>query len=155
MAETMTMVLTGIRYTSDPTNARIQANLYMEVQPYEMTLTDTSDNDAEIAAHKGECCNVTLSGRTLYKDGAWNTLCLPFDVTVAGSVLDGAEVRALSSASVDEASGVLTLRFTTVKALEAGQPYLVRWKEGGHLVTRLLISTVKTGRISISAVLTS
>ena len=119
MAETMTMVLTGIRYTSDPTNARIQANLYMEVQPYEMTLTDTSDNDAEIAAHKGECCNVTLSGRTLYKDGAWNTLCLPFDVTVAG------------------------------------QPYLVRWKEGGHLVTRLLISTVKTGRISISAVLTS
>jgi uncharacterized membrane protein len=60
MAETMTMVLTGIRYTSNPTNARIQANLYMEVQPYEMTLTDTSDNDAEIAAHKGECCNARL-----------------------------------------------------------------------------------------------
>lgn len=106
----------------------------MEALPYEMTLEDTSDNDAEIAAHKGECCNVKLSGRTLYKDGAWNTLCLPFDVTVAGSILDGADVRALSSASFDGASGVLTLRFTTVTALEAGQPYIIRWQERSHLV---------------------
>ena len=42
-----------------------------------------------------------LTGRTLYKDGEWNTLCLPFDVTLSGSALDGAVPRPLSSAGID------------------------------------------------------
>jgi hypothetical protein len=29
--------------------------------------------------------SITLARRKLYKDGNWNTLCLPFDVTISGS----------------------------------------------------------------------
>ena len=110
-----------------------EANLYMEVPAYEMTLSDGSDNNSEIAAHKNERCNVTLSNRTLFKDGSWNTLCLPFDLTVAGSVLSGADVRELTSGSFDHTTGVLTLRFTTTSVIKAGQPYLIKWAEGDNI----------------------
>lgn len=33
--------------------------------------------------------DITLAERTLTKDGYWNTLCLPFDVTIANSPLAG------------------------------------------------------------------
>ena len=57
---------------------------------------------------------MTLSGRTLYKDGRWNTLCLPFDVTISGSPLDGdgVDVRTLSSSEFNNSDGTLTLDFT-------------------------------------------
>lgn len=32
-----------------------------------------------------QAAEVALSGRTLYKDGSWNTLCLPFNVTLSGN----------------------------------------------------------------------
>ena len=115
------------------TSRQIEANLYMEIPAYEMKLADGSDNTSEIAAHKDERCNVTLSNRTLYKDGSWNTLCLPFDVTVAGSVLNGADVRELTSGSFDQTTGVLTLRFIAATAIKAGRPYLIKWAEGDNI----------------------
>ncbi|MBO6012609.1 MAG: C10 family peptidase [Bacteroidales bacterium] len=70
--------------------------------------------------------NVRLAGRTLYKDGDWNTICLPFNLTLAGSVLDGAEARTLSTAGFS--GGVLTLMFADpVTELVAGTPYIIRW----------------------------
>lgn len=110
-----------------------EANLYMEVPAYEMTLSDGSDNNSEITAHKNERCNVTLRNRTLFKDGSWNTLCLPFDLTVAGSVLNGADVRELTSGSFDQTTGVLTLRFIAATAIKAGRPYLIKWAEGDNI----------------------
>nr|AIF26096.1 putative hypothetical protein [uncultured bacterium Ad_136_J17_contig1] len=89
-------------------------------------LAEKSDNTEVLETWDGQTSNVTLGGRTLYKDGMWNTLCLPFDVTLAGSVLDGAEAHALSSASVEGAT--LKLNFTDVLTkLEAGVPYLIKW----------------------------
>jgi hypothetical protein len=38
---------------------------------------------------------VMLTGRKLYKDDSWNTLCLPFDVVLEGSALDGATLKEL------------------------------------------------------------
>jgi hypothetical protein len=75
---------------------------------------------------------VQLSGRTLYKDGAWNTLCLPFDLTLSGSVLDGdnVDVRTLSSSEFN--NGTLTLNFTAqgaVTELVAGTPYIIKWSK--------------------------
>ena len=47
------------------------------------TLSDTGDNSALIdALSSAKYANVTIN-RTLYKDGYWNTLCLPFDMTNA------------------------------------------------------------------------
>jgi hypothetical protein len=79
--------------------------------------------------------NVRLAGRTLYKDGKWNTLCLPFDLSLAGSVLDGAEVRTLSDASLS--NGILTLNFDDpVSTISAGTPYIIRWdKADGYDVS--------------------
>ena len=89
-------------------------------------LADKEDNTDVLATHDGETCDVTLSGRTLYKDGAWNTLCLPFDVTLSGSILDGAKAYTLSSASIE--GNTLTLNFgSPVQSLAAGVPYLIRW----------------------------
>ena len=95
---------------------------------------------------------LALHGRTLYKDGKWNTLCLPFDVTISGSPLDGdgVDVRTLESASYE--TGTLTLNFTAsgaVTKLEAGKPYLIKWDDTGAKLTEsdLVFSnvTIKNG----------
>ncbi len=75
--------------------------------------------------------NVLLQGRTLYADGSWNTLCLPFSVPAptgdaeGSSPLPGAEVMTLVGSSY--ADGELTLQFKAASSIEAGYPYLVRW----------------------------
>ena len=80
---------------------------------------------------------VTLRGRTLYKDGSWNTICLPFDVNIAGSVLDGAVARKLTATSItgDETTGqTLYLTFgDAVTELQAGVPYIIKWAEGDNI----------------------
>ena len=81
---------------------------------------------------------VTLTGRTLWKDGKWNTLCLPFALSadeIAASPLAGADIRTLSDASFSDANGELTLNFTpesgqgAVTEIEAGKPYIIKWTE--------------------------
>ena len=69
---------------------------------------------------------VVLNGRTLYKDGAWNTICLPFDLTLEGSPLDGATARTLTEASISGTTLNLTFG-DAVTTLEAGTPYIIKW----------------------------
>ena len=99
-----------------------------------LDLEDNACNSVKISKNNGETTNVMLYGRTLYKDGDWNTLCLPFDVTLAGSPLEGVEARELSYASLVE--GTLTLNFSSpVTTLEAVKPYIIKWAEGTNLVS--------------------
>ena len=101
----------------------------------ELTLADASDNNAAIgaAADDGKQYAVTLSGRTLYKDGSWNTLCLPFDVTIAGSPLDGDNVQAmtLNTTMSNLADGTLTLNFDAATTIPAGTPFIIKWNNTG------------------------
>ena len=97
-----------------------------------IVMVDDADNSDAIAADAVNCTaydliyNVTLSGRTLIKDGYWNTLCLPFDVTLADSPLKGAEARTLSSASIED--GTLNLTFSEpVTTIAAGTPFIIKW----------------------------
>ena len=71
-----------------------------------------------------------ISGRTLYKDGDWNTLCLPFNVgNFTGTPLEGATVKTL--ASTDFSGGTLTMNFSDdLTSIEAGKPYIVKWAAG-------------------------
>ncbi|MBQ6749433.1 MAG: hypothetical protein IJR02_01530 [Bacteroidaceae bacterium] len=74
--------------------------------------------------------DITLNGRTLYKDGAWNTLCLPFDVTIEGSVLDGEGVQAMTlntKTSGLSKKGILTLNFVSAATIPAGTPFIIKW----------------------------
>ncbi|MBR6190450.1 MAG: InlB B-repeat-containing protein [Prevotella sp.] len=93
-------------------------------------LEESEKNTSVIAANNGEQISVTLDGRTLYKDGSWNTLCLPFEIpNIAYTPLRGAKVKALSSTSYSD--GTLTLDFSrNLTSLEAGKPYIVKWEHG-------------------------
>lgn len=88
-------------------------------------LNDASTNSISGAANK----HVLLSDRTLYSDGDWNTICLPFNIPAGASgysPIAGATVMTLSSSSFS--SGTLTLTFENATSIEAGKPYIVKWK---------------------------
>ena len=78
--------------------------------------------------------DVTLAGRTLYKDGKWNTLCLPFNVTLSGSPLNGAVARPLTAASISGTKLHLTFG-GEVTTLVAGTPYIIKWASGDNIVS--------------------
>ena len=85
-------------------------------------------NGYTLTTYDNQTVNVTLAERVFYKDGDWNTLCLPFDVTIAGSPLDGAGVEARTLESAEYADGGLTLNFSNpVTKIEAGKPYIIKW----------------------------
>ena len=103
------------------------------VAPATVTLADNADNSTTISDKADYVADVTLQGRTLYKDGKWNTLCLPFNVTIADSPLAGATARPLNSASISGTT--LTLTFDdAVTALKAGTPYIIKWASGDNIV---------------------
>ena len=105
----------------------------------EVSLADAADNREVLFQSDGQTAQrVTLTGRTLHKDGQWSTLCLPFDLPISGSPLDddGVDVRTLRSSSFR--NGTLTLYFTeagAVSLIEAGKPYLIRWDNTGGTLT--------------------
>nr|MCR5361056.1 fibronectin type III domain-containing protein [Bacteroidales bacterium] len=93
---------------------------------------DATDNGATVTENDGELCNVTLANRTIYRDGDWNTLVLPFevDLTDEDSPLFGATARTLASASLTNNGQTLTLNFDEpITRLEAGVPYIIKWTE--------------------------
>ena len=96
--------------------------------PATITLDDDADNCTAISDADGFVASVTLTGRTLYKDGDWNTLCLPFSLDhLTGTPLDKATVKTLASTSFT--GSTLTMNFTeNLNAIEAGKPYIVRWE---------------------------
>ena len=94
-----------------------------------VTLADATDNALTISGYNGKKVNATLADRTLYKDGAWNTLCLPFDVTIADSPLAGATVKKLTASTSNLTDGKLTLNFETEETtMSAGTPYIIKWE---------------------------
>ena len=97
-----------------------------QTMPLYYTLSlDEDDNTGKLASADGKTVTTALTGRTLYKDGSWNTLCLPFDMPIEGSPLDGATVKELVDAAF--ANGTLTLNFADVTKIRAGVPCLIKW----------------------------
>lgn len=95
-----------------------------------VTLVDNIDNTGVIGNHNGQTTDVTLAGRTLYKDGDWNTLCLPFSLaSLEGTPLANATIKALESTTFNGDNGTLNLNFSanSLTAIEAGKPYIVKW----------------------------
>ncbi len=99
-----------------------------------LTLADASDNEDAINDNSGsKVKTLTLSGRTLFKDGLWNTLCLPFDMTAeqVTAQLAPTQLKTLSKSSY--ANGKLTLTFDDATTITAGQPYLIKWDSGSDM----------------------
>lgn len=77
--------------------------------------------------------NVKLAGRTLYCDGNWQTLCLPFSLAnFGGTSLEGFTVMELDTDGeiYEYATGIegttLYLNFKPTTSIEAGKPYIVK-----------------------------
>lgn len=91
-----------------------------------ISLANAGDNSTNISNANCYIADVTLSGRTLYKDGMWNTICLPFDLVLDGSALAGGVARPLTTASIDGSTLKLTFG-DAVTTLVAGTPYIIKW----------------------------
>ena len=90
----------------------------------EITLDENSDNIVAAA----ENVNVTLK-RTLYGDGGWNTLCVPFSLTAAqvkAAFGNDVELRELESVAGN------TLTFKTVNSVTANVPCLIKVTANGN-----------------------
>ena len=106
-------------------------------------LYDDDDNGTHnrsqlLVLKDGRPHDLMLTGRTLYRDGYWNTLCLPFAVgSFSGTPLDGATVMELDTEGTYDGhqtgleDGTLYLYFTPATAIEAGKPYIVKWQTTG------------------------
>lgn len=120
--------------------ARVKGNAgWSNVEQFEtealetITLANASDNTSVIEANNGKLVNVKLSDRTLYKDGSWNTLCLPFSLTEeqVTNQLDPESLMTLQSSSFS--NGTLTLNFVSATSIEAGKPYIIKWTGDSRL----------------------
>ena len=99
-----------------------------------------------IAANSGMTdLTVQLQGRTLYKDGSWNTLCLPFSVTTASGTLSGDNVKAmtLNTTTSNLTGSTLTLNFTAAETIPAGTPFIIKWDESGKDIENPVFENVK------------
>jgi uncharacterized repeat protein (TIGR02543 family) len=129
-------VFTGWYPTPGVVTTNVTYSAKFTTVPKAQSLADNADNSTLIStlATNGGTWNVTLSGRTLYKDGAWNTLCLPFAVSdFTGTPLAGATVKELLTTS-NLTGNILTLNFSdNLTAIEAGKPYIVKWASGDNI----------------------
>ena len=89
--------------------------------------------------------SIKLAGRTLYRDGTWNTICLPFTLdSFEGTIFEDASVMFFDYSEFDFSDGTLTLNFDEGQdGIAAGLPYFVRWENGGSNVTDPIFSNVQ------------
>ena len=140
------------------------ATAFAHISSVTGTLYDQADNTKTLTMMALAGTNyITLTGRTLYKDGKWNTICLPFDVSQDSQdsdFLEGATVKELDTygyydnegnrytfnnhgtchrTGFDATTGILYLYFQDVTAsqdhilLQAGKPYLIKWDSGDNI----------------------
>ena len=142
----------AVAYNSEHTSGDMANPVTGYFTPSQM-LADKSNNSNVLMFLFGKTQNITLDGRTLYKDGSWNTLCLPFSLSasqIASSPLAGATIMELDTEnkwsmvndqwSISESGtyqtgfasdGTLYLYFTEVNSITAGKPYIVKWETTG------------------------
>ena len=126
--------------------------LYSNEDSYNMDVTEdlshstpatpeTSDNvdgieDAMEALVTAGGTTDLIINRTLYKDGFFNPLCLPFSLNaseLAASPLAGCKLYSLSDASYG--GDKLDLTITEETSIEAGMPYLIKWSNGSDITS--------------------
>ena len=110
-----------------------------------VSLKDDADNSATISHWNNTTKSVTLSGRKLWKDGDWNTLCLPFGLaSLTDTPLEGATLMELDvegtydtdkKTGFDDSDGTLYLYFKNATSIEAGKPYIIKWASGSNITS--------------------
>lgn len=118
-----------------------------------ITLDSYSSNSSILSNNTEPKVNVIINNYTLYKDGDWNTLCLPFDLSgeqLGASQLKDVDIWKLNtSSSFDQSTGSLVLNFVHQEGsnykIEAGVPYLVKWNIQGNNIVNPVFKGVTIG----------
>ena len=150
-ARLTTPLADAIPFNASTGNVTLYPAIELTINNNDSQAAEDEKNTAVIsnAASISVGCIVTLADRTLYKDGDWNTLCLPFNLGnpeaeeghyFDGTLLEGATVKTL--ASTEFADGTLTMNFVDVHEIIAGAPYIVKWEGDG---SNNLVNPVFTG----------
>ena len=128
-----------------------------------ISLADDASNDAVFYTYDGKKAHsVTLTGRTLYKDGGWNTLCLPFSMTAeqVTAQLAPTELMELDTdagsydhiTGFDAENGTLYLNFKDATSIEAGKPYLIKWASGDDITSPVFSEiTINSGLTNVAS----
>lgn len=144
--------LTGSSYTMSDLEPGTEYEMQMQVYPMDWgkriffttaieLANDGTENSEIISDYAGKTVDVALAGRTLFKDGKWNTICLPFNVTLAGSPLEGATAKTLTGAVMTGTHVTLTFG-DAVDELEAGVPYIIKWDPAEENIVEPVFSGV-------------
>ena len=141
-----------LRYSGG--DARKLLNILELVVEYEtaLTLHDSADHADALREWNGYCADVTIAGRALRRDGAWNTLCLPFNMTAQQVAVQLTPAKLMTLSAVSFVDGTLTLSFMDATAIEAGRPYIIRWNAPAAGGGSDLINPTFTGVIVSNAV---
>ena len=170
----------GVKYTPFKINSAM-ANPMTGYFTWNKSLI-LQDNDSNSSAlttnHNVPGMTVTLNGRTFYKDGDWNTVCLPFDLNgstfLASPFSSAISIKELDTngdhdghkTGFDASTGTLYLYFkdvnfdddttddlyTTYKGMEAGVPYLVKWPTGSNITNPVFTGvTIKNESTSVTS----
>lgn len=119
-----------------------------------LALKDTEDNDAVLAELEGETVTITIN-RTIFCDGYFNTLCLPFDLdaaALAASPLAGyARLAKFTEATVESGSDELQLVYEYATSIEAGVPYLINFPAGENIVNPTFTNVTISATIGSNA----
>lgn len=128
---------------------RLEHGMPVSAQP------ETSDIDAGIgtylAALQGSTATNLTINRIMYKDGFFNTLCLPFSLDaeqIAAGPLAGCELFEFESAVKN--GDALELNVSPVADITAGHPYLVRWKSGNNILSMTFSNVLVTASAGLS-----
>jgi uncharacterized repeat protein (TIGR02543 family) len=150
----------GATITIPASVTSIGEGAFMEVLKVKSSLYDNADNTGMISLlAEAKKNDLTLQGRTLWKDGNWNTLCLPFDMTseqvtaqLAPDALKELDVEGYYNVTTgypwpgntgydgyrqtgfDATSGKLYLYFKDATSIEAGKPYIIKWTKPNDYV---------------------
>ena len=143
-------------------NEQTDIALYKEMGSSLILYNGIDNSDAiKAVADAGNKVNVTLQNRRLFKDGNWNTLCLPFNATLTGDLanaklmeLDTEETYENKKTGFDATSGTLYLYFKEATSIEAGKPYIVKWETTGDPINNPTFNGVtitSTTPVTVSA----
>lgn len=104
-------------------------------EPVDVTFDNKNNyNQSDVFANNGVYANVTISNLTLRKDGTWQSIVLPFEVSVDNSVLKGADVRTLESVERVDDIAILNFNSVPLSTMSAGYPYIIKWNGGEDIV---------------------
>ena len=102
----------------------------------------TYNREQLLTLKDGQQHNLMLSDRKLFRDGFWNTLCLPFAIAnFDNTPLEGATLMELDTEGTysGHKTGVdgstLYLYFKEVTSIEADKPYIMKWTTTAEDIT--------------------